>query len=157
MRCDEIMTRDVETVTPDLPATEAWERMRIAGIHHLVVMEGREVVGVISSRDLGGPRGGALRKLHTVAELMSPDPVFVEPETTVKRAANIMRGRSIGCLPVVRNGRLAGILTVSDLLDLVGQGIERRAPVEKRRRTRDPGGRRGPERQRPRASVRGRR
>jgi CBS domain-containing protein len=43
-----------------------------------------------------------------------------------------MRGRTIGSLPVVEKGRLAGIVTVTDLLDLIGRGVER--PVEKGKR-----------------------
>lgn len=155
MRCEDVMTEEVLTIDPDVRASDAWERMRTESIHHLVVVDNGVVVGVISSRDLGGPRGAALRKQHTVAELMTPDLVTVEPDTTIKRAANIMRGRSIGCLPVIDGGgRLKGILTVSDLLDLIGQGAVRTGNDEKRRQTRKPGGRRGPERQR---SVRGRR
>ncbi len=144
MRCVEIMSRKVETVPPDLPAEEAWTRMRLRGIHHLVVMEGNAITGILSTRDLGGPRGAAVRKDATVGDLMTPRPVTVEPDTTIKRAANVMRGHSVGCLPVVRGGKVKGIVTVSDLLDLIGRGIERAEPAEKRRKGPKPGGRRGP-------------
>jgi CBS domain-containing protein len=127
MRLEEIMTREVQTVAPEDSADAAWERLWRARIHHLVVMEGGRVVGVISDRDLGGARGQRLRNGCSVADLMSAQVVAAEPSTTVRQAANLMRGRSIGSLPVLANGRLKGIVTISDLLALVGRGQERPA------------------------------
>jgi CBS domain-containing protein len=46
--------------------------------------------------------------------------------------ANLMRGRSIGCVVVTGNGRLAGIVTTSDLLELLGRGAIRPSPVGRR-------------------------
>jgi CBS domain-containing protein len=46
-------------------------------------------------------------------------------QDTVRKAANLMRGRPIGCLPVIERGRLVGVVTVTDLLALLGHGIER--------------------------------
>jgi acetoin utilization protein AcuB len=43
------------------------------------------------------------------------------PDTTVREAANLLRGRHIGCLPIVEDGRLVGIVTVADLLDLLAR------------------------------------
>jgi len=57
--------------------------------------------------------------------LMQPDVVTVGPNTTVAKAANLMAGRSIGSLVVTTRGQIAGIVTVSDLLRLVGQGAGR--------------------------------
>jgi CBS domain-containing protein len=58
--------------------------------------------------------------------------VTVEPTRTVRQAANLMRGRSIGCLVVVEAGRAIGIVTVSDLLELVGRGFDRGALTSSR-------------------------
>lgn len=63
---------------------------------------------------------------------MTAPAVIVEPTMTVRRAANVMRGRSIGCLVVAESGRATGIVTVSDLLELVGRGLDRGAAVSKR-------------------------
>jgi len=125
MRVDEFMNAEVRTVKPDDSAEGALSWMQRERIHHLVVMDGGRVVGVLSERDLGGrgPRGSALRKGGTVADLMTPTVVFASPDTTLRQAANLLRGRSIGCLPVLRDGRkLVGILTVTDILELIGRG-----------------------------------
>jgi CBS domain-containing protein len=58
--------------------------------------------------------------------------VTVPPATTLRKAANLMRGRSIGCLVVADRDRIVGIVTVADLLDLIGRGVER--PVASARR-----------------------
>lgn len=106
--------------------------MRLHGIHHLVVIKANRVVGVLSDRDAGGRRGAAVRVNSSVADLMTAPAVTVEPTTTVRQAANVMRGRSIGCLVVAESGRVIGIVTVSDLLELVGRGLDRGAVTSKR-------------------------
>jgi len=132
MRLAEIMNKDVQTVPPTMPATDAWNLMRTKGIRHLVVMEGREIRGVLSQRDVGGRSGADLRGRSRVADLMTTSVVTAAPEDTVRRAANLMRGRTIGCVPVMARGRLAGIVTASDLLALLGRGIDRPARPDRR-------------------------
>ncbi|HET7217022.1 MAG TPA: CBS domain-containing protein [Vicinamibacterales bacterium] len=127
------MTAEVKTVSPDSAADAAWEKMRSTGVHHLVVTKASRIVGLISDRDAGGTKGTAMRKGRTVAELMTAAPVTVKPDTPVRKAANLMRGRSIGSLVVTDGkGRLSGIVTVSDLLELLGRGIERPVVESKR-------------------------
>jgi CBS domain-containing protein len=64
---------------------------------------------------------------------MTVPAVTIAPTATVKRAANVMRGRSIGCLVVSDRGRAVGIVTVSDLLELIGRGLDRGAATAERR------------------------
>jgi CBS domain-containing protein len=134
MRVQDIMTKHVLTVTPITTADDAWHLMRLKGIHHLVVVDGTETVGVLSDRDTGGSMGRPVRANRTVGDLMSAPVITVSPTSTIRRAANLMRGRSLGCLVVTSSGRVVGIVTVSDLLKLIGQGLERPV-VETRRHT----------------------
>lgn len=127
MRVQDVMTERVKTIGPAAAAEDAWNLMRVHGIHHLVVTEANQVVGLLSDRDAGSRRGSAIRVNRAVADLMTAPALTVEPTTTVRQAANLMRGRSIGCLVVVKSGRVVGIVTVSDLLDLVGRGLDRGA------------------------------
>ncbi|HEY3450645.1 MAG TPA: CBS domain-containing protein [Myxococcales bacterium] len=121
MRLMEIMTTDVKVASPDEGAEVAFQRMRNQRIRHLVVMDRRRLVGILSERDLGGPRGSALRMGKTVHDLMTKQAVAASPVTTIRQAANLMRARTIGCLPVMEDGRLVGIVTLTDLLELVGR------------------------------------
>jgi len=125
MRVAELMTRRVHIISPDAPADEAWELMRRKQIRHLVVMTDSEIVGVVSDRDIGSRAGAAVRSGRSVGDLMTRKVVTIGPTETVRAAANLMRGRTIGCLPVVDRGRIAGMITVSDLLMLVGRGVDR--------------------------------
>jgi len=127
MRAADLMTKNVETVPGGMAAADAWELMRRKGIHHLVVMADSKVVGVLSARDAGGRKGTELRDRSSVADLMTSPAITVDHDTTIRRIANLMRGRTIGCVPVLKGTRLVGIVTVSDLLQLVGGGVGRAA------------------------------
>jgi CBS domain-containing protein len=133
MRVQDVMTRQVSTVSAAATAEQAWELMRVKRIHHLVVTEGREIVGVISDRDMGGRQGASVRNTRLVSELMTGRVVTVEPTTPVRKAANLLRGKSIGCLVITERGRIVGIITTADLLELLGRGVERPNPVNERR------------------------
>jgi CBS domain-containing protein len=56
---------------------------------------------------------------------MAADPVSASPATTLRQAANLMRGRSVGCLLVVEDGRVVGIVTTTDLLEQLGRRATR--------------------------------
>ena len=122
MRVYEVMSKDVETVKPEVHASEAKTRMRQKRIHHLVVKQGTELAGIVSERDLGGPKLPKSLGAYTVADFMTAPVVTVTTRTPVRRAAALMKGRSIGSLVVTsQNGKLAGIVTVADLLELVAK------------------------------------
>jgi acetoin utilization protein AcuB len=125
MRIYEIMSGKPRTVSPALPAADAWRLMAEENVHHLVVKDGSQVVGVLSDSDAGGRHGAALRAATTVADLMDRHFVAVTRQDTVRKAANLMRGRRLWCLPVIERGRLVGAVTVTDLLALLGRGVER--------------------------------
>ena len=125
MRVGDTMSDVVRSVAPTEAATVAWEQMHVHGIHHLVVLDGRAVVGTVSAADLGGRHGDEVRTGRAVRELMSTEVVAATPATTVREAANLMRGHAVECLPVVSGGRLLGVLTASDIVELVGRGSER--------------------------------
>jgi CBS domain-containing protein len=114
--------------------------MKSGGIRHLIVQDQRRVVGVVSERDLGGtklaPRDGV------VADVMTANVVSAPPEATIRQAANLLRGRTIGCLPIVEGTKAVGVVTTTDLLELIGRGVEK--PIERSTRwtLRDRGARR---------------
>jgi CBS domain-containing protein len=122
MRVYELMNREVETVSPLVRASEAKTRMRQRRIHHLVVAREGKLQGIVSDRDLGGPRLPKTLGDFTVGDLMSAPVVTVTTRTLVRRAAPLMKGRSIGSLVVTSgNGNVAGIVTVADLLDYIAR------------------------------------
>lgn len=132
MRVQDVMKKKVETVAAETPAAEAWSRMEMGKIHHLVVTRGTQVVGILSNRDMGGPGDPGYREGRTVGDVMTPSVVTAKKKTTLREAANLMRGRTIGSLPVVEDGKLVGIVTTTDLLTLIGKGAERPVATTKR-------------------------
>lgn len=120
MRIRDIMKRDVRTIAPDRPLSEAAEVMRIRGIRHLVVVDGSAVVGVISNRDLAAITRRELDQVR-VRDVMLEHVVSVSPQATLAQAANKMRNARIGILPVMEEGHLVGIVTTTDVLELVGR------------------------------------
>jgi acetoin utilization protein AcuB len=117
------MTREVVTVGPETTAAEALALCREKGIRHLPVLEGGWLVGMISDRDLrsatpalGDPdRAEALERIW-VADEMVKEVATVRPEDPIEEAAIEMYERKIGCLPVVDDDDLVGIVTSSDVM-----------------------------------------
>ncbi len=130
MRIGEVMTHRVETVPARESAENALRTMRAKRIRHLVVELPGGAVGVVSIRDLESLARD--RSAWAVEDVMSAPAATGTPHMTVREAANLLRGRTIGCLPVLDGGKLVGILTTTDLLDLIGRGSER--PVSKGKR-----------------------
>ena len=128
MRVQDIMTTSVRSIPSNLGTAAARHTMRTARVRHLVVVDDGRVIGVLSQRDLGGTRTESL-PAGTVQDVMRSHVVVAAPDTTVRTAANLLRGHDIGCLPVLEGKKLVGIVTTSDLLRLIGQGLEK--PVER--------------------------
>jgi CBS domain-containing protein len=114
------MTRAPATVTPETSVGETARLMRSRDIHHVLVTEGEQVVGIVSDRDLRslpheaqpGPGPGV-----PVARVMSEPPLIVAPDTPLTVAARALLDSRIGALPVVEGGRARGIFTTADALE----------------------------------------
>ncbi len=115
----DVMSRVVATIEPTESAEHARVMMQARAIHHLVVAEGDQLLGVVSHRDLGGTHGDDVCAGRVVRDLMISDVICGAPEMTLPQAAARMRARSIGCLPVLEGGKLVGILTRFDLLEAI--------------------------------------
>jgi CBS domain-containing protein len=119
MQLEEIMSPAVQVAGPHDSLAAAHRRMLEHGIHHLVVIQDGRVAGLLT-QDLLARReeDGATR----VEDAMLRNLVVASPEMTVREAADLMTpGHAQTALPVVRGHRLIGIVTVSDLLSLVGK------------------------------------
>jgi len=125
------MSREVITVEPETSAAQAWGICRVNNIRHLPVVERGRLVGLVSDRDLrdvSPPRGTADEENTLgwvrVRDIMSTELVTIHPLDTIEHAARELHDRKIGCLPVVADGELVGIITSSDmmgtLIELIG-------------------------------------
>lgn len=124
IRLADIMTKSVRAIGPAATLEDARALMRETGIHHLVVMKAGHVAGVLSSRDCDRARAAnypAGDDRWTVEEMMTARVIVASPEMSVAEAAQLLRGYSIGCIPIVDGKQLVGIVTTSDLLDLLAE------------------------------------
>jgi acetoin utilization protein AcuB len=130
MLVGERMTRNPVTVHPEHSVTDVRELMKREKVTHVPVLDRQQrLVGILTEQDLArvapSPAttlsiweiNSLLSKLK-VEQVMSREVVSVAEDTPIEDAARIMADNDIGCLPVVKAGKLAGIITESDLFKL---------------------------------------
>jgi CBS domain-containing protein len=99
-------------------------------IRHIPVVEDGRLVGLLSERDLMGAAAttifglkqrskSALLKSVLVKDVMKKRVVTVKPDTSIKETARLMKEKKIGCVPVVNEGNLVGLVTTTDILRYV--------------------------------------
>jgi len=125
----QFMATDLFTVRADDIVDFAASLMDWRHVRHVPV-EGDDgaLVGLVSHRALLRLIAtGQLRpdKKLTVSEIMNANPVTVEPETSTVDAIRLMREGNMGCLPVVRKGKLVGLITEHDLIVVSSVLLER--------------------------------
>lgn len=104
------------SIEPDAPLSEASGLMHDHGIRHLPVILAHSVVGMITASDLHVLESIMAVDSDTmlVGEVMTKDVVIVAPDTSLKRAASMMRDAGIGSLVVMSGDTLAGVFTSTD-------------------------------------------
>ncbi len=113
----EIMTKQVVTINSDQSALDAALIMKEKRISSLIVQDNDTPVGIITERDFVKRVCANDRKSSEVkiAELMSKIQTFADPNTPVDVAVQRMINNRIRRLPVINNGKVVGIITVTDL------------------------------------------
>jgi len=106
----DLMRTALLTITPDTFAASANRLARKHGEDYLVVLDGGSVTGIVARSDLD-----AAGKTDLVHECMQSPVYCVSPETSVDDAVDIMSEHGVGCLPVVADSYLVGLVTRGDL------------------------------------------
>lgn len=127
MKVQEVMTAAPLAIDENATLEAALRMMDEHSIRHLPVVDRGRLLGIISNRDLLGRAGwravasvgeGGAGGRRSVKSVMNRDAVTVSPGDDVTAAADEMLRHSIGCLPVTKDGKLLGMLSEMDLLDL---------------------------------------
>lgn len=127
VRVADIMSRDPVTIRADEPAERAAREMAAGGFRHLPVTDAAgTLVGILSERDLLRAGGGGLR----VRDAMQADVETVSPQTAAHEAAYLLLRRKIGCVPVVDDGALVGIVTESDFVRIAYTLLGGQVPID---------------------------
>ncbi|MBW1982676.1 MAG: CBS domain-containing protein [Deltaproteobacteria bacterium] len=132
------MTTELITVTPDTPIVKARDLLRDHNIKQVPVVDDKgNLVGILTDRDIkmawASPATTlsiyeltyVLQKL-TVESIMVKEVITITPDATIERAAKILHDKKIGSLPVMEDNKLVGIITSTDLMEVLldALGIE---------------------------------
>ncbi len=126
----EIMMGSPVTLKPDDTLDLANNVISLGRIRHIPVVADGRLVGLLSERDLMGAAANqifglkqksksALLKSVLIKDVMKRRVVTVGPDTPIKDAAHLMADKKIGCVPVLSDGSLIGLVTTTDILRYV--------------------------------------
>ena len=146
MKVSKYMTQKLIAVLPDTSVKEAFMTMRARRVRHLPVVDGDELVGIISDRDLRRPKWAENLDDWTayyqidddiaVKDIMTANPEVVHTYDDILKAVHLFREQRYGALPVQdKTGKLVGILSAQDLLLALEEVLtERKAGAKKRKK-----------------------
>jgi acyl dehydratase/CBS domain-containing protein len=136
----DVMTETVETIGTDATAAEVAERIAASEHTSVVVCDGRQPAGIVTESDVVRLYAEATPRDTPVTEFMSADLVVIGPDEPVERAAEVLGERDVRRLPVVEDGRIVGIVTVSDVAYYLPHVLRDRRAWAERTRKRAAGG-----------------
>jgi len=117
----DIMSSPAVVIPPDTTLEDAYRVMNERHIRHLLVVDRERLGGVVTDRDLRLATSALSPSPHPpgsrVSDIMCREPLTADPSDPVEDAAFRMRERKIGCLPVMEDEIVIGIITGIDLLD----------------------------------------
>jgi CBS domain-containing membrane protein len=135
LKVRDIMSTDLVTLKEDDDLGLAENVMRFGRIRHLPVVKNGKLVGLVTHRDILRAQVSTLADLPLedrnelklsipASEIMKKDIETIGPDESVLEAAKILKENKYGCLPVVNNRKLVGIITEADFIDLVIRALE---------------------------------
>ena len=122
---ESIMSTDLITLAPDATLAEARKLMRNNRIHHLpVIKDGDELIGLVTLTNVLAATDSVLRdadnRIHAadipVKDIMVTEIATIDEHASLRQAALFIEKHQIGCLPIVTNGKLRGIITDTDFV-----------------------------------------
>lgn len=122
---DAIMSTDLITLSPSGTLAEARESMKKHRIHHIpVVDDSGELIGLVTLTNVLAATDSVLRKtdnrIHaadiSIRDVMVTEVATVDRNASLRQAALFLEKHRIGCLPVVEDGKLCGIITETDFV-----------------------------------------
>ena len=124
------MKRDLVTISKDERMMTAKKILQEKNIRHLPVVDGKKLVGLVTNMDIRKAEASPatsleIRELHylldkiKVSEIMTRNVITISPDISVEEATTLLHANKIGCLPVVEDGNLVGIITEDDVLAIL--------------------------------------
>ena len=125
---EKYLTPSPHAIGRDQPLTLAHAMLKKHRIRHLPVLDGGELVGLLSERDLQliETFEGVDPKRVTIEEAMSTSVYAVTPETKLDQVLRAMAEQKYGCTVVIQNGRVVGVFTTVDVCRAFAESLETR-------------------------------
>lgn len=122
------MTPNPVTVTPDVSISTAFGIMKERQFRRLPVVQGGKLIGIVTEKELQQVSPSTATSLSvfelnyllektTIKDAMSRDPITVQDDDLIEKAALLMRTNKVGALPVMHGDQLVGMITESDIFD----------------------------------------
>ena len=130
------MTTELVTVQETDTLLDATMFFVRSTFRHLPVVRGRQLVGVITERDvkqyapsvlsgISAEDYNSIMETTPISRVMARSPITVRPEQSVLEAAKLLYAKRLGCLPVIQDSELVGIITTTDVLKVLAQILEK--------------------------------
>ncbi|MEO9871419.1 CBS domain-containing protein [Ekhidna sp.] len=128
-KVENVMTKDVQTVNITNSLKQANDLFNKYHIRHIPVVSGDKLIGILSQTDIlrisfgntfGEEQTGsdeAIFDMLSINQVMKHSPETVSPDDTIKDAAEVFSKREFHALPVVKNEKLVGIITTTDIIN----------------------------------------
>ena len=121
-----IMTKNPKTVHVGQKLSEVREILMDGGFHHMPVVSGKKLVGIISATDIlrvsyeydtdGRATGAVLDNTRTISDVMQSEPMTLAAKASIRSAAEVFSKNWFHALPVVEDDELVGIITTTDMM-----------------------------------------
>jgi acetoin utilization protein AcuB len=124
------MKTNLVTITKNEKMATAKKILLDKNIRHLPVVDGKQLIGLVTHMDIRKAEASPatsleIRELHylldklTVGEIMTRNLITISPDVSVEEATTLLHDNQIGCLPVLENGNLVGMLTEYDIMEIL--------------------------------------
>jgi len=125
MTIGDIMTKSVISVDATLTVNEAAKMMEDAKVGAVIIMEDNTPVGIVTDRDFAIKIAAHAYQITTPIKQIMSSPLFsINSDETVRIAADLMHDRGIRKLPVIDDGKVVGIITSTDIVNLLAVCVE---------------------------------
>ncbi|OFW10901.1 MAG: hypothetical protein A3G20_07065 [Acidobacteria bacterium RIFCSPLOWO2_12_FULL_59_11] len=139
------MTSHPETLDVNNTLLDAVLLLRRTSMRHIPILEDNRLVGILTDRDVARFAPSMFLPLSPqeynrvfeetiIDKVMTRDPLSTNPDAPLGEAVHLLHQNRLGCLPVIEEGRLVGIITTTDLLralnDLIGYSANSSSPAE---------------------------
>jgi signal-transduction protein with cAMP-binding, CBS, and nucleotidyltransferase domain len=126
MQLSQIMKRELVTATPEMSVKNAAEKMKSQNVGCVLITEKGTLKGILTDRDITCSVVAEGRNINDtrVREVMHSELIFSNPETDIFDASRIMSQKNIRRLPIQKNGRLEGLVSISDLAPVLKEEMD---------------------------------